>query len=123
MALIALNGMKFFAYHGCSAQEQQKGNHFVVDLEFYTGTELAENMDDLGKTINYQEVYDSVKLEMEKPSKLIEHAARRIINTISSRFHNFRFPVLFMMNACKAFKCIKTNYFPVVIKRLVHPSE
>jgi len=78
--------MEFFSYHGCFAEEQIIGNKFIVDLEFVTNTEEAETTDDLTKTVNYQKVYELVKDEMAVKSKLLEHVARRILDTVKSKF-------------------------------------
>ncbi len=86
MGLITLSGMEFFAYHGCLAEEQIKGNKFIVDLEFFTGTENAEITDDLAQTVNYQKVYELVKAEMDIKSKLLEHISRRILDTLYRQF-------------------------------------
>jgi dihydroneopterin aldolase len=86
MGLITLSGMEFFAYHGCLAEEQINGNKFMVDLEFFTGTENAETTDDLEQTVNYQKVYELVKVEMDIKSKLLEHVSRRIIDALYKQF-------------------------------------
>jgi len=86
MALISLTGMEFFAYHGCFAEEQIIGNKFLVDLEFVADTGDAELTDDLTKTINYQKVYEIVKIEMAVKSKLLEHVARRILDAVYNKF-------------------------------------
>jgi len=86
MGLISISGMEFFAYHGCFAEEQIIGNKFIVDLEFISNTENAELSDDLSKTVNYQAVYGIVKAEMEIKSKLLEHIAKRIIDSVYENF-------------------------------------
>ncbi len=86
MGIISLSGMEFFAYHGCFAEEQIIGNKFIIDLEFFAATENAELSDDLTKTINYQKVYEIVKVEMEIKSKLLEHVARRILDAVYKYF-------------------------------------
>jgi dihydroneopterin aldolase len=86
MALIALEGMEFFAYHGCFSEEQIIGTRFVVDLYIETNTKEAEESDILSKTINYQEVYLLVKEQMLIKSKLLEHVGRRIINTVLEEY-------------------------------------
>ena len=86
MGLISISGMEFFAYHGCFAEEQIIGNKFIVDLEFISNTENAELSDDLSKTVNYQAVYGIVKAEMEIKSKLLEHVAKRILDSIYKNF-------------------------------------
>lgn len=74
--------MAFFAHHGCFEEERKIGTNFVVDCEFETDTTLAEESDDINDTVNYLDVYQLIKKEMEKPSHLLEHVARRIINAI-----------------------------------------
>ena len=86
MGKILLNGMEFFAYHGCFAEEQIIGTRFIVDLEFTYDTAPAEQSDRLTDAVNYQEVYRIVGLEMEKKSYLIEHVARRILDAVKAAF-------------------------------------
>ncbi len=78
--------MKFHAYHGCLDFEKRDGNTFLVNLILELNTEKAEISDKLEDTLNYQEVYDVVKHEMEIPSNLIEHAARRIFDALTENF-------------------------------------
>ena len=86
MATIALEGMEFHAYHGCFAEEQVTGNTFYVDIYFDTDTSMAEDTDDLNETVNYAEVYEIIKSQMELKSKLLEHVGKRIIDAITKRF-------------------------------------
>ena len=86
MATIALEGMEFHAYHGCFAEEQVTGNTFFVDIYFDTDTSVAEDTDDLNETVNYAEVYEIIKAQMELKSKLLEHVGKRIIDAITKRF-------------------------------------
>lgn len=86
MSIITLNKMKFHAYHGCLDFEKRDGNTFLVNLTMELDTEKAEISDKLEDTLNYQEVYDVVKREMESPSNLIEHVARRICDALIRNF-------------------------------------
>lgn len=86
MATIAIEGMEFHAYHGCFAEEQVIGNTFIVDLWFETDTSVAEQTDDLNKTVNYADVYQIVKKEMEINAKLLEHVGKRVINAVQESF-------------------------------------
>ncbi len=86
MSVISIEGMEFYAYHGCFKEEQIIGTKFLVDLHIYTDTSEAEVSDDLSKTINYQSVYLIVKKEMKEKSKLLEHVGRRILNSIKSEY-------------------------------------
>ena len=75
MSTISIEGMEFYAYHGHFAEEQIIGTWFVVDLFLKTDTTRAEQSDDLQDTVNYLEVYQTVKQEMQISSKLLEHVA------------------------------------------------
>ena len=86
MGKIILEGMEFFAYHGCFHEEQIIGTQFKVDLELEVDTSKAETSDHLKDTINYMEVYGLVQHEMEQKSQLIEHVARRILDAVKTAF-------------------------------------
>jgi dihydroneopterin aldolase len=86
MSVISIEGMEFFAYHGCFKEEQIIGTKFNVDLFIEIDTSEAEETDNLLKTINYQTVYLLVKEEMQQKSKLLEHIARRILSSLKAEF-------------------------------------
>lgn len=74
--------MSFFAHHGCFEEERKIGTNFIVDCEFETDTTLAENSDNINDTVNYLDVYQLIKKEMEIPSHLLENVGKRIIDVI-----------------------------------------
>lgn len=82
MAVIALEGMHFFAYHGYYEEEQKMGGDFIIDVYVTTNTALAAQKDDLEGTINYETIYFICKTEMKKTSKMIENVAQRIIDRL-----------------------------------------
>ena len=82
MSIISIEGMEFFAYHGCFKEEQVIGTKFNIDLFLTVDTSIAEESDNLHDTVNYQEVFQLVKSEMQITSKLLEHVGRRILNRI-----------------------------------------
>lgn len=86
MALISIEGMEFFSYHGCFKEEQIIGTRFIVDVFLEADTRGAEDSDDLHRTVNYQAVYGFVKEEMGVKSKLLEHVGRRILERIRKEF-------------------------------------
>jgi len=86
MAKILLEGMEFFAYHGHYKEEQIIGTKFIVDLEMEFETGEAEHSDHLSDTINYQDVYQVVKKEMEINAHLLESVARRILDAVMKSF-------------------------------------
>ncbi len=86
MSVISIEGMEFFAYHGCFKEEQIIGTKFIVDLYITADTSEAETTDNLTKTINYQSVYLLVKKQMQEKSKLLEHISRRILDSIKLEY-------------------------------------
>lgn len=86
MATIKIEGMDFFAYHGCFTEESIIGTRFEVDLTVNVDTEQAEVSDNLHHTVNYLTLFETVKMEMEVRSNLLENVAHRIINAIKNRF-------------------------------------
>ncbi|MDD3078569.1 MAG: dihydroneopterin aldolase [Paludibacter sp.] len=86
MSVITLENMEFHAYHGCLEHEKTFGNTFTVTLVMEVDTTLASKNDLLSDTVNYQDVYDTVKNEMEKPSELLEHVTRRIADSVFDKF-------------------------------------
>jgi dihydroneopterin aldolase len=86
MSVISIEGMEFFAYHGCFAEEQIIGTKFSIDLFLEVDTAKAEISDELHDTVNYQLVFMLVKEEMKTKSKLLEHVGRRILDKIKIQF-------------------------------------
>lgn len=86
MALIGLEGMRFFAYHGFYPEENVLGTEYVVDVYLETNFSNAAGADDLYQTINYETVYRICEVEMRTNSKLIEALAGRIVLNIKRQF-------------------------------------
>ena len=78
--------MRFYAPHGCFTQERAIGTHFTVDLSFTTDTSRAEVSDNIADTVSYLDVYQVVKREMQQPSNLLEHVARRVGEAVLREF-------------------------------------
>jgi len=83
---ILLENIVFYANHGVFSQENAVGNVFVVNLKIETDLNEAAESDDLSDTVSYAEVYDIVKKEMDIPSRLLEHVAKRIISHLKTTF-------------------------------------
>jgi 7,8-dihydroneopterin aldolase/epimerase/oxygenase len=86
MGTILLEGMEFFAFHGCFKEEQIIGTKFIVDLVVEVDTAIAEHSDALHDTADYVGLYRCVKREMEQKSHLLEHVARRIVDAVCAEF-------------------------------------
>ena len=82
---ITLEEMKFHAFHGVKDEERVIGGTFHADISYIIDTNAIES-DNIVDTINYSEIFDLVKEEMQKPSQLIEHVAGRIMKAIKNKF-------------------------------------
>ena len=58
------------------------GNKFIVDLTIETDMKIPSESDNLKDAVDYQRIYQIIKLQMEKKSHLLEHIAGRIIDAI-----------------------------------------
>ena len=81
LIIIELENMEFHACHGCYPLEQVVGNRFLVDVKIEADLSkaaawLAEN----GYTP------ETVREQMDIPSHILEHVARRIADAIHLRF-------------------------------------
>ena len=82
---ITLDKMKFHAYHGVMNEERIIGGTFLANISYIIETNAVDT-DNIDDTISYADVYAVIKSEMEKPSKLIEHVAGRIMKTLKNKF-------------------------------------
>ena len=88
MAIVALEGMRFFGYHGVFAEEQQNGNHFQVDVWLDTGDVALPQRDDLAEVTDYGQAYAVVAEVMEHRADLLETLLRRIGEGLLAIFPN-----------------------------------
>ena len=86
MGQILLENMEFFAYHGHYAEEQKIGNRFLVTLNIDADLQKPASTDNLEDAIDYSRVYEIVHQEMKVPSRLLEHVACRIVDTLYKNF-------------------------------------
>ena len=82
-----LKGIKAWAYHGVFDFERREGQPFEVDVTWWMDLDPAALADDLTLTVDYgavgQEVVEALNGE---PVNLIETLAKRIADTLLSRF-------------------------------------
>lgn len=83
---IALEGLEFHAFHGVYPHERESGNWFEVDVAVDTDFSKAAQTDELSGTVDYEIIYQLVKQEMDKPSKLLETVGEHIVDSILKRF-------------------------------------
>ncbi len=83
---ISLSGLRFYAYHGAEPQEAVVGAWYTVDITLKADATAAILNDDLNGTVNYAQVTDVVKQQMQIRSALLEHVAGRIAGSILEGF-------------------------------------
>src|SRR4051812_36245450 len=79
---ICLEGLEFHAYHGVYPHERESGNWFEVDITVNADFSAGAERDEISGTVNYETLFDIIKAEMEKPSKLLETVANQIVNKV-----------------------------------------
>ena len=84
--IVEIEGMEFFAYHGCYETERIVGNKFKAWVRMETDCEAAAATDDIGKALNYASAYEVVAREMMKTSHLLEHVCKRIMDALLAEF-------------------------------------
>ncbi len=87
---IKIEGMEFRAAHGCCEAERRVGGNFTVDVTLEVEDDGAVQKDELEGTVDYVSVYQIVKEQMALPSRIIEHAADRIVKSIRVHFEQVR---------------------------------
>lgn len=81
-----MNGIRFHASHGVMPQERTVGADFVVDVRVGYDITHAMLTDDVDNTVSYADVFEVVKREMKRPSRLLEHVAGRIGKALFAEF-------------------------------------
>ena len=82
MSKIHVNNAWFYSFHGCLHEESVIGAEYLVNVVVDTNTDDAEKNDDLNSTVDYVDIYNAIKTEMDNPSKLLETVMERIIVSI-----------------------------------------
>ncbi|WP_029905517.1 dihydroneopterin aldolase [Prevotella sp. 10(H)] len=85
-SFILLENLTFYANHGVFPQETAVGNVFIVNLKIQLDLSKAASTDDIEDTVSYADIYEDVKNEILIPSKLLEHAAKRIICRLKEKY-------------------------------------
>lgn len=85
---IGLRDVHLYSYHGVMPQERQVGAWFTLNLEIGISNCRCAEDDNIEDTVSYADIYDIVRKEMAVPSNLLEHAGKRICESIYSAFEN-----------------------------------
>lgn len=88
MLTIALEGIKFYAYHGFYPEEQVTGNHFIMDVRVCLPE--PEHPSSLAESVNYEGLYAIAEKIMQSPQPLLEQVVHDITVAIKQRFPGIR---------------------------------
>jgi dihydroneopterin aldolase len=84
---IRLVNMSFYGYHGVHDEERRLGRVFFVDVEMALDLREAARADDVGRTVDYGEVYALVReIEAAKQYALLEALVTDIAAAVLDRF-------------------------------------
>jgi len=83
---LSITGMQFHAFHGCNPDEKKCGKKYTVDVYFQADIAKSMMTDDLTDTIDYVDIHAITAQQMQTPSNLIEHIAKRILDKIIETF-------------------------------------
>ena len=86
MGIIYIENLRLHAYHGVEELEHNVGNDYLINVSVEYPIETACHSDNVNDTLNYAILAEIIKSEMSIPSKLLEHAAYRIWESILSCF-------------------------------------
>jgi len=82
MGIIKVENIRIFANHGCLKEETLIGSDYRVDLKVKANLSASSISNELVDTVDYVFLNNIVREEMDKPSKLLETVAQRIIDRI-----------------------------------------
>lgn len=82
MGIIKVEGIKLYGYHGCLDEEGIIGTDYTIDVIINADLSTAATTDKLSHTVDYVTVSQIVKEQVAIRSKLIEHVAQRIIDSL-----------------------------------------
>lgn len=83
MDKIYLKNMEFFAFHGVMNDERINGQYFEIDVEMSLDLTQAVASDSVMDTVDYGQIYLTVKEEtMKNRYNLVETLASKIITAI-----------------------------------------
>lgn len=89
--IIEIEGMEFFAYHGCFEAEQIVGNKFVVYACLHYDCDHSSASDQITDALSYQTAYEIIAREMMKRSHLLEHVGMRMLNALYETFPELKY--------------------------------
>lgn len=84
---IFLRGMEFAGRHGVSDEERSEEQVIELDVELELDLSAAGRTDDLGQTVNYADVFELCRANVEERSfRLLEGIAEQVATDVLARY-------------------------------------
>ena len=84
---LSLSRIRFFGHHGVLPEETARGQEFEVSVRLDLPLAEAGRTDDLARTVDYREIYETVRGVMEgPPRKLAEALAETVAADLLRKF-------------------------------------
>ena len=83
---IELRDVHLFAHHGVMPQEQKIGAWFTIDIKLEITDYGCATSDEIEGTVSYADVFEILRQEMAKPSRLLENVCQRISKRLYDTF-------------------------------------
>ena len=83
---IRVEKARFYAFHGVFDQENRVGAEYELNVSVVIPVSASMRSDNLEGTVSYADIYEVCRIEISKPSRLIEHVALRIVKALSEKF-------------------------------------
>jgi 7,8-dihydroneopterin aldolase/epimerase/oxygenase len=82
MITLHLHSLRFFSYHGLYEEEKILGNEYEVNAD--VAFDEKRTISSLNETINYANIFESIKQRMNVPTALLETVVQDLAKEIRS---------------------------------------
>lgn len=86
LARYHISGLKFHAFVGLYAEEQQNGNDFEVDVWYSAPYMTAAVSDHISDTVNYADMFAALEEVFQHRCNLVEQIAQKAVSSLKGKF-------------------------------------
>lgn len=86
LARYHISGIRIHAPIGWYAEEQEKGNDFLIDISYSAPFAAAADSDELTDSVDYARICQTVEDVFQKKCRLIEQIARDLVTNLEKNF-------------------------------------
>lgn len=91
MDKILVRELEIFAYHGVFAEEKERGQRFVLDMDIGVDISVPCETDDVNDTVSYAEIIEETKkIFTSQKDDLVERAAERVARGLFEKFEKIK---------------------------------